>query len=69
MVIGYDLVMRSISLRTETRVGTHFIGVPREGYSSASLCQLAFRFAGRTREVSHQCGCTSSDSLLAPQSE
>lgn len=55
VVIGYDLVMRSISLRTRLRVGTHFLGVPGEGYSSAALAQLAMRFAGRTVEVSsHQ---------------
>ena len=51
VVIGYAMVGRCASVRSEHRVITHIIAAYRKGRTSAAVHQMLMRAAGRSRQV------------------
>lgn len=51
VVIGYHMVGRCASLRSQRRVITHIIAAYRKGRATANVEQMLMRGAGKTRQV------------------
>lgn len=64
VVIGYAMVGRCASVRSEHRVITHIIAAYKNGRTTAAVHQMLMRGAGRTREVRSSALC--SMQLCAP---
>jgi hypothetical protein len=51
VVIGYTLIRRSLSVRSDKRVPTHIVCAPSTGISLADLVQMMGRCMGNNRSV------------------
>jgi hypothetical protein len=57
VIIGYQMLTRSMSVRSDLRVPTHMLLAPAPGIALNELVQMAGRGMGRNRDVHERYGC------------